>query len=172
MTARPADAWRRCERVRTFWTSPRVVLRYLLFQVPGWAAVVAAAAVGSRWLDLPLWAWIAGPLAWVVKDLFLLPLVWQAYSNEPSRLVGEGALIGASGLARARLAPYGYVRVGSELWRAELEAGESPVPEGARGHGCGVRGLTLRGRGERGDQAMPERKPGSPGGVSENAGAA
>ena len=154
-----------------FWTSPRVALRYLLFQVPGWAAVVAAAAVGSRWLDLPLWVWIAGPLAWVVKDLFLFPLVWRAYSSEPSRLVGEGALIGARGLARERLAPYGYVRVGSELWRAELEAGESPVPEGARVHVCAVRGLTLRVRGERGDQAMPERTPGSPGVVSENSAA-
>ena len=138
--------------------SPRLVLRYLLFQVPGWTAVVAAAAVGSRWLDLPLWVWIAGPLAWVVKDLLLLPLVWQAYSNEPSSLVGEGALIGVSGLALARLAPRGYVRVGCELWRAELEADESPVPEGARVRVCGVRGLTLRVRGERADQAMPERR--------------
>ena len=122
----------------------------------------ATVASQIRWLDLPLWVWIAGPLAWVVKDLLLLPLVWQAYSNQPSGLVGEGALIGASGLARARLAPHGYVRVGNELWRAELETGESPVPEGARVLVCGVRGLTLRVRGERGDQAMPDRTAESP----------
>ena len=129
--------------------SVRVVPRYLLFQLPGWIVAVTASAVGGRWWDLPLWICIAIPLAWVVKDLLLFPFVWQAYSTEPSRLVGEGALIGVSGLAVARLAPSGYIRVGSELWRAELERGESPVPEGARVRVCGIRGLTLRVRGER-----------------------
>jgi len=160
MTAPSKDPAGRLERARRNWPSLRVVLRYLLFQVPGWAGVVAGSALGSRWLDLPLWIWIAVPLAWVVKDLVLFPLVWQAYSTEPSRLVGEEALMGASGLALARLAPRGYVRVGSELWRAELETGELPVPEGTRIRVCGIRELTLRVRGERGE-ATPRRTGGT-----------
>ncbi len=138
--------------------SPRVVLRYLLFQVPEWGAFVAAAALGSRWLDLPLWIWIAVPLAWVLKDLLLFPFVWQAYSTEPSRLVGEGALLGARGVAVSCLAPHGYIRVGSELWRAELETGESPVPEGAWVHISGIQGLTLRVR-PRPETLGEERRP-------------
>ncbi len=129
--------------------SVRVLPRYLLFQLPGWIIAETASAVGGRWWDLPLCIWISVPLAWVVKDLLLFPFVWQAYTNEPSHLVGEGALMGVSGLAVARLAPSGYVRVGSELWRAELERGEPPVPEGARVRVYGIRGLTLRIRGER-----------------------
>ena len=150
MTTPSNDSDSPLERAPRNWPSLRVVPRYLLFQLPGWVAAVTAAAAGSRWLDLPLWIWIAVPLAWVVKDLLLFPFVWQAYSTEPSTLVGEGALMGAHGLALARLAPSGYVRVGSEIWRAELERGESPVPEGARVRVCGIRGLTLRVRGERG----------------------
>ena len=45
--------------------SLRVLPRYLLFQLPGWIIVVTASVVGSRWWDLPLWIWIAAPLAWV-----------------------------------------------------------------------------------------------------------
>lgn len=160
MNAAPKDFEWPLERARRNWLPLRVVQRYLLFQLPEWAGVVAVLAVGSRWFDLPHWIVIAVPLAWVVKDLLLFPVVWQAYSTEPGRLVGEGALMGARGLALAELAPSGYIRVGSELWRAELETGESTVPEGARVRVCGIRGLTLRVQGER-REAMPCRRPGT-----------
>lgn len=156
--ARRLEAARK--RVRKHGPSTGTVLRYLMFQIPGLAAVIVAMFVGSRWLELPRWVWIALPAAWVVKDLFLFPLLWRAYSNEPSRLIGEGALMGARGFALARLAPYGYVRIGSERWRAELESGEAPVEEGASIYVCGIQGLTLRVRGEeKRDEPAPVESP-------------
>lgn len=123
--------------------------RYLLFQLPEWTAVAAAAVVGVWWLEAPSWIAVAITLSFLLKDVLLFPVLWRAYSTEPSDLVGEGNLLGASGMALAELAPSGYIRVGSELWRAELEEGEPPVPRGSRVCISGIRGLTVRVRGER-----------------------
>jgi membrane protein implicated in regulation of membrane protease activity len=78
---------------------------------------------------------------WVVKDAALFPLLRIAY--EPRSGGGAAALVGARGTALDPLAPEGYVRIASELWRAELAAGCAPLAPGARVRVRSVHGLTL-----------------------------
>ncbi len=118
----------------------RVFGRYLVFQVPGWVIVGATLLAAIRWWQL------AEPVAWllfalfVTKDLVLFPFVRKAY--EPSSGEGIRALVGLIAIARDSLTPSGYVRLGSELWRAELrEGGEAPAGSGVRV--IEVSGLTL-----------------------------
>lgn len=118
-----------------------VVGKYLLFQVPSWAvaAVLAAAAVDRFDVSAP-WAWgLAG--AWVVKDLALFPFVRRAY--EPGDSTPGASLVGLRGVATEALDPSGYVRLGSELWRATLAQGVEAVPQGGSVRVRSVRGLTL-----------------------------
>jgi membrane protein implicated in regulation of membrane protease activity len=120
--------------------SLRVFGRYLVFQVPGWVIVGMALLAAIRWWQL------AEPVAgllfvlFVTKDLVLFPFVRKAY--EPNSGGEVRVLVGCDAVARDALTPSGYVRVGSELWRAELrEGGMAPAGSGLRV--VEVRGLTL-----------------------------
>jgi membrane protein implicated in regulation of membrane protease activity len=79
---------------------------------------------------------------WVIKDMAMYPLLRKAYAGGEHD-AGE-ALVGAIGTARERLDPDGYVRIGSELWRAEVPREHAPVESGAAVRVCAVRNLTLR----------------------------
>jgi membrane protein implicated in regulation of membrane protease activity len=130
----------------------RVALRYVLFQIPGWA-LVATLAFGLRepFGAAPWLAW-AIVLVWIGKDALLFPFVWYAYV--PDTPHAEHSLIGARGVVAERLAPAGYVRLGGELWRAEiLDAGASLEPGTAVRVG-GIRGLTLLVHAARDDRGL------------------
>ncbi len=119
----------------------RVLGRYLLFQTPGWSAAGLAAWLAPSWLGVPGWACALGFAAWVVKDLALFPFVRSAYEDG-----GDGdarGLVGASAVATEPLSPAGFVRAGSELWRAELRPGSPHVARGERVRVQAVEGLTL-----------------------------
>jgi membrane protein implicated in regulation of membrane protease activity len=121
--------------------SPRTFARYLALEAPGW--------VLSAWL---LWLlvekaglapWLGGLLwtLWVAKDFALYPRLRDAYEvGEPD---ATAPLLGRIGLARQRLDPTGYVRIGAELWRAELAPGSAAIEPGSRVRVRAVRGLTL-----------------------------
>jgi membrane protein implicated in regulation of membrane protease activity len=119
----------------------RTFVRYVALQTPGWllAAVVAwwlAARAGvAAWLTALGWA------LFVLKDFALYPWLREAYAvGDPDAAV---LLVGRTGHARERLHPTGYVRIGAELWRAELAPGCAPIEAGARVVVREVRGLTL-----------------------------
>jgi membrane-bound serine protease (ClpP class) len=115
-------------------------VRYLIFQLPGWA--IAALVAAFLWTMGTIPAWAAGVLfaAWLAKDLALYPLLRRAYEPAP----GPGAdLVGREGVARERLAPSGYVEVRGELWHAELLPGEGQVRAGGRVVVRRVDGTTL-----------------------------
>jgi len=114
--------------------------RYLSAQVPGWVIVAIGAVVASSYGADPRVAWMIAA-AWVVKDLVAYPFVRRAY--ERSRSVTE-ALVGSVGVVRDALAPYGWVTIRGEVWRAELDAGAGPVPAGRRVRVRSVEGRTLR----------------------------
>ena len=119
----------------------RTVVRYVALQAPGWAL----AAVVAWWLaaraGFAVWLAALGFALFVLKDFALYPWVRDAYAaNDPD---AAAPLIGRTGLARERLAPTGYVRIGAELWRAELAPGRSPIEAGASVVVREVRGLTL-----------------------------
>jgi membrane protein implicated in regulation of membrane protease activity len=122
-----------------------VLGKYLLFQVPGWLAVGALAWAAHRWLGLDARLAILVCAGWVAKDLALFFWVRDAY---PVRTRPAGLhLLGARAIAEEALEPEGLVRVGPELWRARLAAGEAHVPAGEAVVVEAVDGLTLRVRG-------------------------
>ena len=116
----------------------------MVLQIPG--AVVAAFVLYQlvRWEQME--PRLAGVLfgLWVLKDLLMFPVTRIAYEPEGSRQ-GAAGLVGALGVTQDQLEPGvpGYVRVGAELWRAELQ-GDAPVPEGGSVRITEVRDLTLR----------------------------
>lgn len=118
----------------------RVLARYLAFQIPSWLLVGLGLAAAVRWWSLGMP--VAGLLLalFVTKDLVMFPFVRKAY--EPSSGSAADALVGRLAVANDPLAPSGYVRVGSELWAAELrDGGEAPAGFALRV--AEVRGLTL-----------------------------
>jgi membrane protein implicated in regulation of membrane protease activity len=116
-----------------------VVLRYLAFQVPGWMVLALVLAGAMAWWELS--ATLAGAVfaLFVLKDAVLFPFVRAAY--EPRSGGGAEALVGERARAEEALAPEGYVRIGAELWRAELARGRAE--RGAVLRVVAVRGLTL-----------------------------
>jgi membrane protein implicated in regulation of membrane protease activity len=122
------------------WSS-RIVLRYVLLQVPALALLISLLILAKHWVDLPSW-FIWGLIAfWVVKDVVLFPLTWRAYDQDRSR--AANSMIGARGIAEERLAPSGYVRIGGEIWQAEVAGGAPPIEKGERVHVKDILGLTL-----------------------------
>lgn len=119
----------------------RPLTKYLVIQIPGWILAAVVLAVLRRWIDLPLWAAVGLFFLWVAKDLALFPLLRPAYEAGGKR--GVERLIGVQGIVEERLAPSGYIRVGSELWRAEALQTDKPIPSGSRVRVQAVRGLTL-----------------------------
>ncbi len=122
-------------------SSHRTIAKYILFQLPE-LAVVSLLAVGARsWVGLPDWA-AAGIIAlWVLKDVVMFRFVRIAYQTSSGG--GGASLLGARGTAQDTLQPSGYVRISSELWRAELQSGSPPVEPGDRVRVLRVHGLTL-----------------------------
>lgn len=114
---------------------------YLMLEAPGWA--LAAVLLGFFVYREDLTPRVAGLLfsLWVVKDFVLYPALRIAY--EEGSPGGTDGLVGALGTARERLDPEGYVRVGSELWRAVLAREAAPVEAGASVRVLAVRDLTL-----------------------------
>ena len=119
----------------------RVVLRYTALQIPGQVFVLLLAIAAWEWLGTPAWTAWAVPLAWALKDALLFPFVWRAY--EPDDRTAPAGVGGATGVVEETLDPRGWVRLGPELWRAELVGGASALPRGARVRVVRVEGLLL-----------------------------
>jgi membrane protein implicated in regulation of membrane protease activity len=119
-----------------------VFWRYWLLQIPGWV-VLGAALVGARhYFGLATGWGIALFGLWLVKDALLYP--WLGRHYELRRPGAAEALRGRRAVAQQPLAPRGYVKLGGELWRAEIEEGEIPVVPGEQVIVAEVDGLTLR----------------------------
>ena len=119
----------------------RIIIRYALLQVPALALLIVLLVLAKHWIDLPLW-FIWGLIClWIAKDLALFPLTWRAYDQDHAR--HGSSMIGAPGIAEERLNPSGYIRVGGELWKAELAGNARPIEKGERVRIQGIRGLTL-----------------------------
>ena len=116
-----------------------VVLRYLAFQIPGWAVLALVLGAAMAWWELSRTLAAAIFALFVIKDAVLFPFVRVAY--EPRSGGGAQALVGQRARAEEELAPEGYARIGAELWRAELVRGSAE--RGAALRVVAVRGLTL-----------------------------
>jgi membrane protein implicated in regulation of membrane protease activity len=125
-----------------------IATRYWLAQLPGWILAALVLGVAWRFFGLPGWAVLAGLALFVVKDVALYPLSRRALEAPPH--AGSGALLGARGVAEDVLADgaEGRVRIGAEVWRAELCDGAGPLAAGSRVRVTAVRGLVVRVRAE------------------------
>ena len=116
-------------------------MRYILLNIPGLAAVILILVIIQHWVALPAWLFWSIIGAWIIKDVVLFPVVWRAYDWErPGR---SRSMVGEHGVARDRLAPTGYVRVGGELWRAEKLGDGPPIEAGQPVRIVKMEGLTL-----------------------------
>jgi len=121
--------------------SSRTVLRYTLFQLPGFAVIGVLLLVANRINILPPWAaWCIFTL-WILKDILLFPLLWRSYSTSPAGL--KNTLTGQEGRVRERLDPRGRILVHGVLWQAEVAEGRTPAEEGSTVVVREMRGLTL-----------------------------
>lgn len=119
----------------------RTIVRYTLFQIPDLVLLGLGLAAAVRWWDLPVIAAYGLVAAWIIKDVILFPILRIAYESDGSS--GPGGVHGALGVVTQPLAPTGYVRLGSELWRAELASGSGSLAAGSSVRVVAVRGLTL-----------------------------
>jgi len=109
---------------------------------------VIAMALGSVMLfDAPevkvriSW-WLLVVTVAVVAGAFVVTMTAGARALRRPPMLGAAGMIGATGVARGRLAPDGQVGIGGEIWRA-VSPGQT-VEEGQPVRVVGVEGLTLR----------------------------
>lgn len=114
--------------------------RYTALQVPGWVLAVAVGWWIHTSFDSPAWLAPAIPIAWIVKDMALYPLLRSAYDVNEAPPVER--LIGRRGVAVEPLAPSGYVRIDGELWSARTNEATPIAPRRAV-EVVGARGLVL-----------------------------
>ena len=121
---------------------PRTIyLRYILLNVPEFAAVILIFIIVRHWVVLPVWLLWCIIVLWIVKDAMLFPLIWRAYDWE--RAGRSRSMVGKHAIARERLAPAGYVQIHGELWRAEKIGGGPAIDIGQRVKVVKMEGLTL-----------------------------
>jgi len=119
----------------------RTIVRYTLFQIPALILLSLGLAAAVRWWGLPALAAYGLVALWIAKDIIMYPILRIAYESGDSS--GVDAIHGALGVVTQPLVPSGYVRLGSELWKAELASGSEMVSVGSAIRVVELRGLTL-----------------------------
>ena len=125
---------------RKSWT-PRILVKYLLIQLPSWVLWALALILVRHWIPFPRWVIPALVAVWVVKDIVMFRFVWRAYDSE----IGQRGhpRPGAQGVVVKELSPEGYAQIDGELWRAELAGEKRSAAEGQTVWVRDVQGLTL-----------------------------
>jgi membrane-bound ClpP family serine protease len=130
------------EGVKNFKNIPgRVYLRYTLFQIPGLALAVLLLWWLTRFFPIPLFYICTLLGLWLLKDIMIFPFVWHSYDNTSGNVLEK--MIGKTGTAINDLNPFGYVRIGGEMWKAEIIQGNRAVGKGEPVVVTGVDGLLL-----------------------------
>ena len=120
----------------------RLILRYTLLQLPGYAVLVLLYVLVEQITDLPACiAWGVFGL-WVLKDIVLFPFVGRYY--DPGYEKDRFSMIGLQGVVNKPLTPTGAVRIRGELWKAEVLDPGNTVDIGRTVTVRRIRGLTLQ----------------------------
>jgi membrane-bound ClpP family serine protease len=117
------------------------VLKYALVQVVDLALLIVVLLFLDEWLDIPTWFTVALIAFWIIKDVLLFPLLRRAYEGSSTK--DDDIMTGATGVARERLAPSGYVWIKGELWLAEVAVSGQVIEPGKAVKVLSRRGLTL-----------------------------
>lgn len=110
----------------------------LLFEEAALVAVVLWLLPGFG-INIPIWLLIVFMVTWAVYSCLTSRLVAKVIGKAAA--VGSEALIGVKCTATKPLTPDGYVRVGTELWRARSMTGN--IEAGAEVVIIGINRLTL-----------------------------
>jgi membrane-bound serine protease (ClpP class) len=102
------------------------------------AAGVASLIIGSLVLfnspGTPSFSHVSVPLVIGVSlgtaGIFFVILTIALRAQRTPARMGQEALIGRTGVTRTKLAPYGTIQLGGELWSGELAEGEEAISEG------------------------------------------
>ncbi len=121
--------------------SGRVVVKYILIQIPGTVLFILILQLARGWVEFPLWLFWGLLGLWIAKEIALFPFVRNAYDFGGSG-VGHG-MVGEKAIAEESLNPLGYVRVRGELWRAEVRGEKMVIEKGNPVRIQSVHGLTL-----------------------------
>jgi membrane-bound ClpP family serine protease len=119
----------------------RTIVRYTLFQIPVLILLSLGLAAAVRWWNLSVLAAYGLVALWIAKDIIMYPILRVAYESGGSS--GVDGIHGALGVVTQPLTPSGYVRLGSERWKAELVCGGGAVSVGSAIRVVEIRGLTL-----------------------------
>jgi membrane-bound serine protease (ClpP class) len=103
-------------------------LRYLFFQIPGWAITAVVAVALVHWEVIPSWLALLAVFGLVIKDLVFYRFLRPAYETKVKS--GSEALVGKKGIAQSDLAPEGYIKIHLELWRAVTESSGQVIASG------------------------------------------
>ncbi|MBW1990414.1 MAG: NfeD family protein [Deltaproteobacteria bacterium] len=116
------------------------ILRYALFQVPGWLLVGAGLWALRHWFAADPAVLAAIAAFWLAKDFVLYFFTWKAYQPP-----GETAhpMAGAKGFAATDIDPEGRVRIRHETWQARTAPGAPFIPGGTPIRVAAAKGLTL-----------------------------
>lgn len=119
----------------------RVYLRYTLFQIPGLILVAALLCWLKQSFSIPLFYVYLFTGLWILKDIVIFPFVWHSYDISSRNVLEK--MIGKTGTAVNDINPSGYVRIGGEMWKAEILPGGFAVNKGDSVFVTGVDGLLL-----------------------------
>jgi len=97
--------------------TPRIALKYALFQLPELLLFAAVLIVAGRWMTIPAWFFWGFLIFLILKDIAVFPFIWRAYDSRDARRMHQ--LIGKKGVVVEPVHPQGVVRVNGELWKAE-----------------------------------------------------
>lgn len=103
----------------------RLILRYSLFQIPSLTIIALIVFFVNRLYDLNIIIIVGIISGWILKDIFLFPIVRKAYhikENDKSKM-----MLYEKGVAVKKINPMGYVRINGEIWQAELTDINDPI---------------------------------------------
>ena len=119
----------------------KTVFRYTAFQIPSLLLLLVILYFLGRFFSLsPLSALLIVAI-WILKDILLFPFLSRYYRPSASSTVER--LVGREGTVSSDLNPYGYIRLGMELWRAKPASDSDPLQKGDRAVVVSVKGFTL-----------------------------
>lgn len=115
--------------------------------IAGIASLIIGALVLFNSPGVPSFQRISIPLVVVTSSvfgvLFVGILLFAMRSQRAPVQMGIESVIGKQGEVKAEINPVGSVQVGGELWTAELQPGQKPIPAGSRVEITGKHGIRL-----------------------------
>jgi membrane-bound serine protease (ClpP class) len=75
--------------------------------------------------------------------IFFIILILALKAQRAPILTGRESFVGRTGTARTKIAPFGTVQMGGELWSGELAPGEDTILEGSNVEVLDVKGVRV-----------------------------